>query len=80
MFGCMSSGCPWRCGTRKLASCSDQLLTRGLAFLLWIVLLGSLISRRILNGLTSIGIGGSLAAPPLPHHRTCGSASGGSAG
>ena len=27
-----------------------------------------------------IGIGGSLAAPPLPHHRTCGSASGGSAG
>ena len=28
----------------------------------------------------SIGIGGSLAAPPLPHHRTCGSASGGSAG
>ena len=26
-----------------------------------------------------IGIGGSLAAPPLPHHRTCGSASGGSA-
>ena len=28
----------------------------------------------------AIGIGGSLAAPPLPHHRTCGSASGGSAG
>jgi HEAT repeat protein len=27
-----------------------------------------------------IGIGGSLTAPPLPHHRTCGSASGGSAG
>ena len=27
-----------------------------------------------------IGIGGSLAAPPLPHHRTCGSAYGGSAG
>jgi len=26
-----------------------------------------------------IGIGGSLATPPLPHHRTCGSASGGSA-
>jgi len=25
-----------------------------------------------------IGIGGSLAAAPLPHHRTCGSASGGS--
>ena len=44
MFGCMSSGCPWRCGTRKLASCSDQLLTRGLAFILWIVLLGSLIA------------------------------------
>lgn len=27
-----------------------------------------------------IGIGGSLTTPPLPHHRTCGSASGGSAG
>ncbi len=27
-----------------------------------------------------IGIGGCLSAPPLPHHRTCGSASGGSAG
>jgi hypothetical protein len=26
-----------------------------------------------------IGIGESLAAPPLPHHRTCGSAYGGSA-
>ena len=25
-----------------------------------------------------IGIGGNLTAPPLPHHRTCGSASGGS--
>jgi hypothetical protein len=25
-----------------------------------------------------IGIGGSLAAPPLPHHRTYGSVSGGS--
>src|SRR5258707_8353025 len=25
-----------------------------------------------------IGIGGSLTAPPLPHHRTCGSAYGGS--
>jgi hypothetical protein len=28
----------------------------------------------------AIGIGGSFAAPLLPHHRTCGSASGGSAG
>lgn len=27
-----------------------------------------------------IGIGGSLAAPPLPHHRTYGSVSGGSVG
>jgi hypothetical protein len=26
-----------------------------------------------------IGIGGRVAPPPLPHHRTCGSASGGSA-
>ena len=31
------------------------------------------------NMLGTIGIGGSLTAPPLPHHRTCGSASGGSA-
>jgi thiamine pyrophosphate-dependent acetolactate synthase large subunit-like protein len=28
--------------------------------------------------LTRIGIGGSLAAPPLPHHRTYGSVYGGS--
>jgi hypothetical protein len=32
------------------------------------------------NMLGTIGIGGSLATPPLPHHRTCGSAYGGSAG
>jgi hypothetical protein len=32
-----------------------------------------------LSGLNApIGIGGNLAAPPLPHHRTCGSAYGGS--
>jgi hypothetical protein len=31
------------------------------------------------NMLGTLGIGGSLAATPLPHHRTCGSASGGSA-
>jgi hypothetical protein len=34
----------------------------------------------IITELERIGIGGSLTAPPLPHHRTCGSASGGSAG
>ena len=33
-----------------------------------------------LDGRAMIGIGVSLTAPPLPHHRTCGSASGGSAG
>ncbi len=27
---------------------------------------------------TEIGIGGTVTRPPLPHHRTCGSASGGS--
>jgi hypothetical protein len=27
-----------------------------------------------------IGIGGAVTRAPLPHHRTCGSASGGSAG
>ncbi len=31
------------------------------------------------RNLNSIGIGGSLAAPPLPHHRTYGSVYGGSA-
>src|SRR5580704_5565264 len=30
-------------------------------------------------GMAGYGIGGSLAAPPLPHHRTYGSVSGGSA-
>jgi hypothetical protein len=33
---------------------------------------------RALSALGPIGIGGSLAAPPLPHHRTYGSVSGGS--
>jgi hypothetical protein len=33
----------------------------------------------IFKSIAAIGIGGSLATPPLPHHRTCGSASGGSA-
>ena len=33
----------------------------------------------LILSLQIIGIGGSLTAPPLPHHRTCGSASGGSA-
>jgi hypothetical protein len=31
------------------------------------------------NDFLKIGIGGSLTAPPLPHHRTYGSVSGGSA-
>jgi hypothetical protein len=31
-------------------------------------------------GAPSIGIGGSLATPPLPHHRTYGAVYGGSAG
>ena len=36
------------------------------------------ISPRV-NGIWSeIGIGGTVARPPLPHHRTCGSAYGGS--
>jgi hypothetical protein len=32
------------------------------------------------QGCITIGIGGTVARPPLPHHRTCGSAYGGSAG
>ena len=35
-------------------------------------------TSKLSNMLGTIGIGGSLAAPPLPHHRTCGSAYGGS--
>src|ERR1700751_5572782 len=36
-------------------------------------------SAGLLFHVFRIGIGGSLATPPLPHHRTYGSASGGSA-
>ena len=40
--------------------------------------------NRAIDSLASvssgIGIGGTVARPPLPHHRTCGSAYGGSAG
>ena len=36
------------------------------------------VSQILLAELTGIGIGGRVASPPLPHHRTCGSASGGS--
>src|SRR6516164_6829718 len=32
------------------------------------------------GGQRKIGIGGTIARPPLPQHRTCGSACGGSAG
>ena len=31
------------------------------------------VSLKLTNEVISIGIGGSLAAPPLPHHRTYGS-------
>jgi hypothetical protein len=34
--------------------------------------------RRFAEARAQIGIGGSLAAAPLPHHRTYGSVSGGS--
>jgi hypothetical protein len=40
----------------------------------------SIVSSTLRLAVSGIGIGGSLAAPPLPHHRTCGSAYGGSAG
>jgi hypothetical protein len=40
----------------------------------------SIVSSTLRLAVSQIGIGGSLAAPPLPHHRTCGSAYGGSAG
>src|SRR5712672_1328817 len=35
-------------------------------------------ARRHVSNVPGIGIGGSLAAPPLPHHRTYGSVYGGS--
>src|SRR5260370_23529666 len=44
------------------------------------VILPMCVLRRLDAVLEPIGIGVSLTAPPLPHHRTCGSASGGSAG
>jgi hypothetical protein len=44
VFRCMNSGCPWRCGTRKLGSCADHVMTRALASVLWVVLMGSLIA------------------------------------
>jgi hypothetical protein len=43
VFRCMKSGCPWYCGTRKLAGCADHILARSLAFVLWVVLIGSLV-------------------------------------
>ena len=54
----------WRHAGRTGVSYSDHYEEKGLF-------------QRLMDRL--IGIGGSLAAPPLPHHRTCGSASGGSA-
>ena len=42
--------------------------------------LGNVIRASLREPRTSIGIGGSLATPPLPHHRTYGTVYGGSAG
>jgi hypothetical protein len=44
--------------------------------------LGELVTRNSLPKLSrdAIGIGGAVARSPLPHHPTCGSASGGSEG
>jgi hypothetical protein len=47
VFGCMKSGCPWHCGTRKVGSCADQVLTRALASVLWVGLMGSLIAGAL---------------------------------
>ncbi len=73
--GSSKSGCPKHCrfAGRDVAhgcavppcACSARSLFR--------------VRRRFGSCRLRIGIGGSLAAPPLPHHRTCGSASGGSA-
>ena len=34
---------------------------------------------EVMKEIAAIGIGGAVTRAPLPHHRTCGSASGGSA-
>jgi hypothetical protein len=40
----MKSGCPWECGTPTDGSCADQLMTRTLASMLWLILLVSIIA------------------------------------
>ena len=60
---------------RKNAIASWSLVAGSWWFVPWL---------RATNGLrrnlAAIGIGGTVTRPPLPHHRTCGSAYGGSAG
>jgi hypothetical protein len=41
MFRCMKWGCPWHCGTRRIPSCAESMMLRGLAWLLSLGLLGS---------------------------------------
>ena len=50
MFRCMKSGCPWHCGTRRMPSCGESVMLRGLA---WLLSLGLLVS--VLVGALSLG-------------------------
>jgi hypothetical protein len=43
MFRCLKSGCPWHCGTRRSPSCAESVMMRGLAALLSLGLLGSVV-------------------------------------
>jgi hypothetical protein len=47
MFRCMKSGCPWHCGTRRIPSCAENVMIGGLACLLSLGLLGSVITGAL---------------------------------
>jgi hypothetical protein len=49
MVRCLNPGCPWRCGTRGNPSCAENMMRRGLASFLWIVLIGSLAAAVLFN-------------------------------
>jgi len=58
---------------RPMAVMADRMAAR-------LMVVANITRRKVRNLATCrIGIGGRVAPPPLPHHRTCGSASGGSA-
>ena len=62
---------------RSVAEIRAALIARGLPVHKVDMLMDTQ-SPNVIHGPCEIGIGGSLAAPPLPHHRTYGSVYGGS--